>query len=141
MEARIASLETRAQQAGSTSARGGDDALLVTGIAVGGAGLALGVGGVVFGVLALDARGRAQEGCASTGSVTVCDASAREALDQDALFAILADVGIVVGAAAVAAGVVLAILGVTSGGSSERALIPWVAPRADGGELGVAGTF
>ncbi len=144
VRARLASLEQRAAEApaqATPGSSGGDDTLLALGVAVGAGGLVLGVGGIVMGVLALDARGRAQAGCASADGVTLCDASARDALEEDALFALLADIGIVTGGVALAAGVVLAILGLTTTGSGGTVVAPWVAPRADGGELGVAGAF
>lgn len=143
VRARIASLEQRAAEAPATAPRrsGSDDTLLALGVAVGAGGLVLGVGGIVMGALALDARGRAQAGCASADGVTLCDASARDALEEDSLFALLADIGIVTGGVALAAGVVLAILGLTAERGGGTAVVPWLAPRADGGELGVAGVF
>lgn len=146
VRARIASLEQRAreaptQPAAPAGAPRGDDALIVTGIVVGGVGLVMGAGGVAMGLLALDARSRAQAGCATTEGVTLCDESARGALEDDSLFALLADVGMFVGGAALVAGVVLAIVGWPSGSGGESAVVPWIAPRADGGELGVVIAF
>ncbi len=150
---RIQNLEQRVQQAAAqtgpdaaqpvaTAAPAYDEGLLVTGIVVGGVGVALAVTGVVMGVLALDARSEAQSGCAMGGGVTLCDESVRGALDRDATFALLADVGVGVGAAAVVAGVVLAIVGATSRPTVQSArVLPYVAPSARGGELGVVVTF
>ncbi|HEY8428449.1 MAG TPA: tetratricopeptide repeat protein [Sandaracinaceae bacterium] len=145
IRARIASLEQRSAPTPApdpvTAPPSGDASLLTAGIAVGGAGLVLSVSGIVFGALALDARGRAQAACVTLDGTTLCDRSARDALEQDAVFAALADVGIVVGIAAIAAGAVLTFLGATSTGSESAALLPWIAPRADGGEAGVAVAF
>lgn len=145
IRARIAALEQRAASSpsGTSSASSSDDGLLITGIVVGSVGLVLGVGGAVMGALALDARGEAQAGCVTgPDGATLCDASVRDAIGRDTTFALLADIGIGVGAAALAAGVVLAILGATSGGSEASAsVVPYVAPRAQGGELGVVVTY
>lgn len=150
LEQRVAQLSAESSQeeqqpAPQSTAPAYDEGLLFSGIAVGGVGVALAVTGIVMGVLALDARAEAQSGCASaTGGTTVCDETVRGALDRDTTFALLADIGIGVGSAAVVAGVVLAILGATSssGASAESArVVPYAAPRARGGELGVVVTF
>jgi hypothetical protein len=117
-----------------------DGTLLAAGLAIGGLGVVLGVGGAIMGALALDARSLAQASCSSGPSGTICEEGARGPLADDALFALLADVGFGVGAAALVAGVVLVVLGVTSDGQSESAgsarVVPYAAPVPGGGELG-----
>lgn len=146
--ARIASLEQRANELGQVPGGGStvDDALLIPGIILTGAGVVLGVSGIAFGVLALDAHAEAQALCTVTADgATLCEDTARDAIDRETLFALLADIGIGVGAAAVAAGIVLVILGATSGGAyAETAtarIVPYAAPRAGGGEVGAIVVF
>jgi hypothetical protein len=144
LRTRIATLEQRAAQAPPpvTTASSGDSSLMVTGFVVGGAGVALTVVGIAMGVLALDARALAQSGCVASEAGTVCDGSVRGALEEDATFALVADLGVGVGAAALAAGVVLVIIGATSGPSAApAAAVPYVAPRAEGAEVGVVVAF
>lgn len=151
LRSRIASLEERAAQAAPdptpepAPSPSGDSSLMLAGYAVGGAGLALTVVGIVMGVLALDARGQAQSGCVTLDGAdgrTLCDASVQGALEQDATYALVADIGIVTGVAAVAAGAALVVLGVLTGEEpSQAAAIPYVAPRAEGAELGVVVPF
>ena len=123
-----------------------DEGLVYGGIAIGGVGVALLVAGAVMGALALDARSQAQGGCmAGTDGVTLCDESVSGALSQDTLYSALADTGFAVGGAAAIAGVVLAIIGAVSGGGSNDAasarVVPYAAPRAQGGVLGVVVTY
>jgi hypothetical protein len=125
---------------------GGDGGLIAAGAVLAATGGALVVGGAVFGALALDARDEAQAGCADAGGVTVCDASAEDALDRDATFALLADVGLFAGGAAAATGVVLLVLGLSAGGDGESAsdaggLAPVVGLGPGGGEVGLRGRF
>jgi hypothetical protein len=135
--ARIARLEQRANELGQVPGGGGstvDDGLLIPGIILTGAGVVLGVSGIAFGVLALDAHAEAQANCTLTDGVTLCEETARDAIDRETTFALLADIGIGVGAAVVAAGIVLVILGATTGGAyAETAtarIVPYAAPRA-----------
>ncbi len=123
-----------------------DEGLVYGGIAIGGVGVALLVAGAVMGALALAARSQAQGGCmAGTDGVTLCDESVSGALSQDTLYSALADTGFAVGGAAAIAGVVLAIIGAVSGGGSNDAararVVPYAAPRAQGGVLGVVVTY
>lgn len=144
LRTRIATLEQRAAQQPppATAASSGDSSLMVSGFVVGGAGVALTAVGIAMGVLALDERAKAQGGCVAAGAGTVCDESVRGALENDATFSLVADLGVFVGAAAVAAGVVLVILGATSGPSAApAAAVPYVAPRAEGAEVGVVVAF
>jgi hypothetical protein len=145
LRTRIATLEQRAAQAPpptATTASSGDSSLMVTGFVVGGAGVALTAVGIAMGVLALDERARAQGGCVAAEAGTVCDEGVRDELENDATFSLVADIGVFVGAAAVAAGVVLVILGATSGPSAApAAAVPYVAPRAEGAEVGVVVAF
>lgn len=144
LRTRIATLEQRAAQQPAppaTPASSGDSSLMLTGFLVGGAGVALTVVGIVMGVLALDARAQAESGCVATETGTVCDASVRGALEDDATFALIADLGVGVGAAALAAGIVLVIVGAASSDGAPSAAIPYVAPRAEGAEVGVVVAF
>lgn len=62
-------------------------------------GGALAAAGVVFGVLALGARSDAEALCSTVGERTLCPDAADAALSRDSAFSILADVGVIAGAA------------------------------------------
>ena len=146
LRTRIATLEQRAAQAPppppTTTASSGDASLMVSGFVVGGAGVVLSAVGIAMGVLALDERAEAQAGCVASEAGTVCGEEARGALENDATFSLVADLGLFIGAAAVAAGVVLVIVGAVSGPSAApTAAVPYVAPRAEGAEVGVVVAF
>ncbi len=72
-------------------------------------GGALAVAGVVFGVMALGARSDAAALCHDVGDSTFCPTSADSALSSDTLFSLLADLGVLVGAATTALGVYLVL--------------------------------
>ena len=76
-------------------------------LSIGGAALA--VTGIVFGALALGARGGAAELCSDVGENTFCPNSAESALSRDRTFSLLADIGIIAGIAAASVGVYLVL--------------------------------
>lgn len=150
--ARISALEQRAAEFGQTSAGSGgsstNDALLIPGVALLGAGALLGVGGIVTAVLALDAQAAAADGCVASEGQTFCDAEVRGSIDDGFLFALLADIGIFAGSAIVVTGVLLVVLGVSLGpegggeeAAEETAVLPYFVPRSGGGELGAVVSF
>jgi tetratricopeptide (TPR) repeat protein len=151
VQARIASLEQRAAEFGQSPGEGGssaDESLLVPGIVLTAAGGALGIGGIVMAVLALDAHAAAQAACAEVGGQTFCEAGARDAVDNEALYALLADLGMSIGGAAVLAGLVLIIAAYAGGGGGGEgeaaapvAVLPYAAPIAGGGQVGAIVSF
>lgn len=156
LSSRIAALEARIAQQMAQEAQARpepspepveesrDSSLMVAGLATAGGGVALLVVGTVMGVLALDARSEAQNGCVELGDrerTTLCDASVRDALERDGTYALVADIGIATGIAAIAAGATLVVLDVLGEEPSETAVIPYVAPRAEGAEVGVVVSF
>ncbi len=138
---RITHLEQRAAEGGGGPATY-DETLVGVGAAIGALGVLMVIGGGVSGALALDARETALANCAMLGETRYCDSGASGALADDELFSLLADVGIGVGGAAVVAGVVLLIVGATSGpASQEYAVLPYFVPRPGGGEVGATFAF
>lgn len=125
------------------AAGGGDVALMGAGGALLGLGVVLAVGGAVFGVMALDARDQVDAECAAVGDDYFCGAAAADALSDDATYAALADVGLFVGAAAAATGVVLLILGATASpaGGEQARVAPIFGVSPTGGEAGLRGVF
>ncbi|MBX3273413.1 MAG: tetratricopeptide repeat protein [Sandaracinaceae bacterium] len=146
IQSRITNLRARVEAGeGTSGARGGGGgggALVPAGIGVAAGGLALVAAGVVFGVLALDARASAEGQCRDAGDGrTVCTGAADGALADAELFALLADVGLIGGGVVAAAGVVLLIVGAAGGGGSSAAIAPDVRIGLSGGTLGVRGRF
>lgn len=72
-------------------------------------GSALIVIGVVFGVLALGARSDAGALCTDVGESTFCPSSAASALSSDGTYSLLADLSVILGAAAAAFGIYLVL--------------------------------
>lgn len=72
-------------------------------------GAALVAAGVVFGVLALGARSDASALCTDVGESTFCPISAASALSSDGTYSLLADLGVIAGAAAAAFGIYLVL--------------------------------
>jgi tetratricopeptide (TPR) repeat protein len=140
--ARITALEARAAELGQGTV---DEGLLIPGAVVLGLGAAIAATGAAFGVMALDRHGVASNGCATgEDGVTLCDATVRGALEDESLYALIADIGVGVGAAAMAAGVVLIILATMGPGEEAPAaatVLPYAAPLPGGGEVGALVTF
>jgi len=96
----------------------------------------LGLGGAgfvmmgIFGGLALAEDDALSGGCGATASC-----SDDEVADADT-FASIADIGLTVGAVAAAAGLVLLIVGLTSGGDDE-APTAFIAPQISDSQLGI----
>ena len=119
VDARIAELEDLRGRSGS----GGDSGLMVPAIAllsVGGLGL---IGTGIFGGLALAEHDSLAEGCGATRSCTSDDVSTSDT------FALVADVSLIVGGAALAAGVVLLIVALSESASDDVAAL-LMNPRA-----------
>lgn len=76
-------------------------------IGLGAAGLAT---GGVFGGLALEARAEALEGCQEGSEGVLCKNSVADALSRDSRFSLGADVGVIGGAAALGAGIVITLV-------------------------------
>jgi tetratricopeptide (TPR) repeat protein len=126
----------------------GDGGLIAAGAVVTGLGVVLATGGIVFGVMANDARSQAAAQCGLAGTTRICNEAARAPLDRGSSYAVLADVGIIVGAAAIVGGVVLLVAGATSTHPGERetaeqgvTVVPTASFTSSGGIAGVAGTF
>lgn len=77
-------------------------------LAIGGGALV--VTGVIFGVLALGARSDAAALCSEVGASTFCPISAESMLSRDRTFSLLADIGVLAGAAAATLGIYLVVL-------------------------------
>ncbi|MCC6902979.1 MAG: tetratricopeptide repeat protein [Polyangiaceae bacterium] len=69
-----------------------------------GVGGAAAVTGTAFGIMALTARKDIDAGCRHSSGQTLCDASARDAVDRDQRYSLFADLGWGVGLAALGAG-------------------------------------
>ncbi|GAB5545809.1 MAG: hypothetical protein SangKO_055690 [Sandaracinaceae bacterium] len=106
--------------------RGPDEGLVTTSLISFGVGAAGFVAMGVFGGLALAEHDALQSGCGATRSCTADEVATADT------FALVADIGLGVGAAGVAAGLALLLIGISSGGGSEQATAfsPWV--TADG---------
>ncbi len=149
IQSRIQNLQARvaAGEGTSGSGGGGGSALLPAGIGLAAGGVALVAAGVVFGVLALDARSGIQgDGGACREAMDgrlFCTAGAEGRFADAELFALLADIGLIGGGVVAAAGLVLVILGATSGGggSSSAGVVPDVRVGPTGASLGLAGRF
>ena len=72
-------------------------------------GGALAAAGVAFGVLALGARSDAEALCSSVGDRTFCSDAAASALSRDFTFSLLADIGVIAGAALAGVGLYLVL--------------------------------
>lgn len=147
LQARIASLEQLAAgNGGSGAGGGGSGELLLPGVIVAAAGGALVVTGVIFGALALDA-GASLEGEAGTCQRTadarlLCQGAADGAIADYSTFALVADIGLIAGGVAVAAGVTLIVLSLVGGSSSgASAVLPALRVGPEGAWAGVGGRF
>ena len=87
--------------------------------------------GTIFGVRALDARAEAADQCEVVADNTWCPSTAKAALDRDRSSALVADITIGIGAAALAGGVVTLLVPLDLG----------IAIGPGGGALSVGGTF
>ncbi len=105
--------------------------LKTTGYAVGGVGLAALVGGVISGVLAKDAEGKASDRCIGT----VCPEDAERDFQSASDTAMLANVLLISGGVLTATGVTLVILG--SKRSSPEAARLELTPRLGAGSYGL----
>jgi hypothetical protein len=61
--------------------------------------------GAVFGLMALSARKDAEAACKDSAGQTRCDVAAKDALDRDQRYSLVADLGLGLGLVAVGAGV------------------------------------
>ena len=130
----------------SSGGGGGGDGLLIAGIVLAATGGALVGGGAVFGVLALDAQSSLQGSdgaCRETaGGRTLCTDGSDGAFSDAETYALLADIGLIGGGVIAAAGVVLILIGATSGSASgDAAWLPDVRVGPDGASAGVVGRF
>ncbi|MCB9593751.1 MAG: tetratricopeptide repeat protein [Sandaracinaceae bacterium] len=156
LQTRITNLRTRAEsEPPRQRSGGGTGGLLVPGIAVAAGGVALVAAGVVFGVLALDARDGVQGGAdapcrESTDGALYCTGGAEGQIADAELYALLADIGMIGGGVVAAAGLVLLIVGAagsggggSSGGSSTEqvSLQPDVRVGPNGASFGLMGRF
>ncbi|MEZ4338422.1 MAG: tetratricopeptide repeat protein [Sandaracinaceae bacterium] len=153
IQSRIQNLQARIAAGEGTTERsrggGGNGALLGAGIGVAAGGVALVAAGIVFGVLALDARSGVQGDGApcreDADGRLFCTAGAESRIADAELFALLADIGMIGGGVVAAAGLVLVILGVTSGSPSSSpsaaTLVPDVRVGPNGASFGLAGRF
>lgn len=96
------------------AARSGDATLGWVLLGVGGAAVAT---GTAFGIMALTARKDVDAGCKHSSGQTLCDASAKGAVDRDRRYSLFADLGWGVGLAALGAGTYFML----TASSSERA--------------------
>ncbi len=123
--------------------------LLVPGLALGAGGVALIAAGVVFGVQALDARASLQGSGAACGSTSggrsLCTTTGQGLIADAELYALLADVGLIGGGVIAAVGLVLTIVGATSGPETPPAgQVSWapdVRVGTSGFSLGARGRF
>ena len=109
-------------------------------VGVGGAAIAT---GAVFGVMALGARSDADAGCKDSGGKRFCSADARDAIDRDESFSLVADVAFVAGAVAAGIGVYLVLDApdsVERESAASKTRLQAMA-RPDGGELSLVGSF
>ncbi|MEM9494307.1 MAG: tetratricopeptide repeat protein, partial [Myxococcota bacterium] len=113
-----------------------------------GAGGATLAAGVVFGVIASSARSDADDLCSDVSGSTVCTPDAESSIDRDKSFSLAADISFGVGAAAVAAGVILLLRGGGAGTSADSGPAartgfeqPVVSIRPGVVEVGFAGRF
>ncbi len=149
IQARLTNLQARvaAGEGAPSHGGGGGDSLLAAGIGIGAGGVALAAAGIVMGVLALDARSGLEGGesppCQRSAAGTLfCTDQADGRLADGALYALLADIGMIGGGAVAAVGLVLVIVGATSSsGGGTATLAPDVRVGPDGGTVGLAGSF
>jgi tetratricopeptide (TPR) repeat protein len=104
------------------------------GYALAGVG-ALGLGlGTYFGMQALDARSKADEGCPDVGGVRRCTSDARDSIDRDKSNALMADVSFAVGIASAAVGVWLILTHETATQEADSSTLV-AAPQPGGGKV------
>lgn len=141
LETRIANLRARVESSHASADGGGP--LVPIGVGVGAAGLALVVTGVVFGALALDARQAAQRLCRTSPTDSLlCLGEVDGPLADAEVFALVADVGLFVGAGAAIAGTALVLLGLSSGSSGGSVgVAPDLQVGPAGASLGLRGRF
>ena len=108
-----------------------------------GAGLAGVANGGVFTGLAMSARSDAAALCAANGDDILCPDTARQALDNDRTYSLVADISLVAGGVTAAAGLVLAIVDGVQRGSNKKAtairIIPGASP--EGGSVVLVAEF
>lgn len=108
-----------------------------------GAGGAAIAAGSVFGLMALGARRDADRECKDSAGQRLCNAAAEDALDRDARYSLIADIGFGVGI--VSAGIGAYLLLSAPSGSEKAEPAPSTAlgakPRPGGGELTLVGRF
>ena len=123
---------------GATAARGRQKTV---GFVVAGGGVAFLAAGGIFGLLAISAKNRQVSNCASQASCTDYDEAAR-AHDQAKTYGTLSTVGILVGAAATAIGVVLITTDHSSASGAASAPLRFTANAAPGSAgVNLAGAF
>lgn len=115
--------------------------LFVPGIVIAGAGAGVAIAGGVFDFLAYRKRPDQSAVCAtSPDGKLLCRDSSRTAIEQSNTFAIIGDIALIAGGAAVAAGVVLTVLkSGTKKDEAKTAVAPWYLPG--GGGLMAGGRF
>ncbi len=106
-------------------------------LGVGGAGLAA---GGIFGVLALGARSDADAGCKDVSGSRLCNDSARDAVDRDKRFSLIADVSFGIGILAAGAGTYL-LLSAPDSGEKKAGVSAGASVQPRGGELHLVGRF
>jgi tetratricopeptide (TPR) repeat protein len=107
-------------------------------IGAGAGGLA--VGGI-FGGLAMGARNDAAALCTQNGDDVLCPDTARQALDDDQTYSLVADIGMVAGGVAAGAGVVLAIVDSVVGPKKASAVRIIPAAGNQGGSVTLIARF
>ncbi len=124
---------------GSTSLpnEDGPSPLLISGIVVGGVGVVGVAIGAAFGVLTMNDLNDAEEDPALCPNKQ-CTAEGRETVDGGRTKGIVSTVGFAVGGAALATGVVLVVLGVTSGPSDAETTAVRIAPGPGDVGTGIA---
>jgi tetratricopeptide (TPR) repeat protein len=107
-------------------------------ILIGAGGAAIGAG-AVFGVMALGARSDQDAACKDVSGQRLCSGDAKDAIDRDKRYSLLADIGFGVGAIAAGAGAYLLFTAPKGGEQPATAL--GARARAGGGEVSIVGRF
>lgn len=131
---------------GETETRTDSSGLLVPGVIVASAGVALLAVGTALGVLALDARSQVQDAsdplCVMSADRLVCQGAADAIIANEGTYALVADIGLIGGGVITAAGLVLVILALTGDDSGEEvSWVPQLQVGPGGASAGVVGRF
>lgn len=108
-------------------------------VLLGAGGVAMGAG-AVFGLMALSARKDVDAGCKQSAGQTLCDASARDAVDRDQRYSLFADLGLGLGLVAAGAGTYF-LLTAPSVKEQKPGVAAGFALQPSGGTLRVHGEF